>query len=100
MNDRARQARWLLVVALTVQFLVALDMSVVNVALPDMRRDLGFTPDGLQWVVGAYALTFGGLLMLGGRLSDILGSRRILTAGLTVFGAASLIGGLVQSPAR
>ncbi|MGW6455873.1 MFS transporter [Streptomyces sp. NPDC055078] len=98
MNDQARQTRWVLTVALTVQFLVSLDMSVVNVALPDMREDLGFTSDGLQWVVGAYALTFGGLLMLGGRLSDVVGIRRTLTAGLTLFGLASLIGGFVQSP--
>ncbi|MFD9715444.1 MFS transporter [Streptomyces sp. NPDC059076] len=98
MNDQAQSTRWVLTVALIVQFLVALDMSVVNVALPDMRDDLGFTPDGLQWVVGAYALTFGGLLMLGGRLTDIVGRRRILVAGLVLFGGASLIGGLVQSP--
>ncbi|MYR13872.1 MFS transporter, partial [Streptomyces sp. SID724] len=57
-----RHARWLLVVALTVQFLVSLDMSVVNVALPDIREDLGFGGDGLLWVVNAYALAFGGLL--------------------------------------
>ncbi|MFI1013659.1 MFS transporter [Streptomyces sp. NPDC020965] len=98
MNDQARNGRWVLTVVLTVQFLVALDMSVVNVALPDMRDDLGFTADGLQWVVGAYALTFGGLLMLGGRLADLVGSRRVLGAGLALFGLASLIGGLVQTP--
>ncbi|MGC5343328.1 MFS transporter [Streptomyces sp. DT171] len=98
MNDQARQVRWLLTVALTVQFLVALDMSVVNVALPDMRQDLGFTPDGLLWVVNAYALTFGGLLMFGGRLADLIGSRRVLTAGLVLFGGASLVGGLVRTP--
>ncbi|MFE7615211.1 MFS transporter [Streptomyces sp. NPDC057496] len=99
MNDQSRHTRWLLVAALTVQFLVALDMSVVNVALPDMRRDLGFTPQGLLWVVNAYALAFGGLLMLGGRLADLLGSRRVLTAGLALFGAASLAGGVAWSPA-
>ncbi|MFB7914231.1 MFS transporter [Streptomyces sp. NPDC056061] len=98
MNIQSRQVRWLLTVALTVQFLVALDMSVVNVALPDMRRGLGFTPDGLLWVVNAYALAFGGLLMLGGRLADLIGSRRILTAGLALFGVASLAGGFAQSP--
>lgn len=83
--------RWLLPVALTVQFMVALDMSVVNVALPDMRADLGFTPQGLLWVVNAYALAFGGLLMLGGRLADLLGSRPVLIGGLVLFGAASLV---------
>ncbi|MES9593198.1 MFS transporter [Streptomyces sp. NPDC094045] len=97
MDDQSRHTRWLLVVALVVQFMVALDMSVVNVALPDMRGDLGFTPQGLLWVVNAYALAFGGLLMLGGRLADLLGSRRVLTAGLVLFGAASLAGGLAQS---
>ncbi|MET8659028.1 MFS transporter [Streptomyces griseus] len=93
-----RHARWLLVVALTVQFLVSLDMSVVNVALPDIREDLGFGGDGLLWVVNAYALAFGGLLMLGGRLADLAGPRRVLTAGLVIFGLASLAGGLAWSP--
>lgn len=97
-NDQSRHTRWLLLVALIVQFMVALDMSVVNVALPDMRSDLGFTPQGLLWVVNAYALAFGGLLMLGGRLADLLGSRLVLTAGLALFGAASLVGGLAWSP--
>ncbi|WNI26909.1 MFS transporter [Streptomyces sp. ITFR-16] len=90
--------RRLLVVSLTVQFMVALDMSVVNVALPDMRAGLGFTPEGLLWVVNAYALAFGGLLMLGGRLGDLLGSRPVLITGLVLFGTASLAGGLAQSP--
>ncbi|MDW6060652.1 MFS transporter [Streptomyces sp. FXJ1.4098] len=98
MNDRAGHARLVLAVALTVQFVVALDMSVVNVALPDMREDLGFTPDALLWVVNAYALAFGGLLMLGGRLADIVGRRATLMGGLALFGAASLGGGLVGSP--
>ncbi|MCX4674850.1 MFS transporter [Streptomyces sp. NBC_01433] len=98
MNNQAKQVRWLLVVALTVQFMVSLDMSVVNVALPDIRGDLGFGQDGLLWVVNAYALAFGGLLLLGGRLADLIGSRRVLTAGLVLFGAASLAGGLAQSP--
>ncbi|RPK59948.1 Multidrug resistance protein stp [Streptomyces sp. ADI96-02] len=94
----ARHGRWLLVVALTVQFLVSLDMSVVNVALPDIRSDLGFGGDGLLWVVNAYALAFGGLLMLGGRLADLAGPRRVLTAGLALFGSAGLAGGLAWSP--
>ncbi|WP_203603655.1 MFS transporter, partial [Streptomyces sp. SID10692] len=93
-----RPARWLLVVALTVQFLVSLDMSVVNIALPDIRADLGFDGGGLLWVVNAYALAFGGLLMLGGRLADLAGPRRVLTAGLALFGLASLAGGLAWSP--
>ncbi|MFI1222802.1 MULTISPECIES: MFS transporter [unclassified Streptomyces] len=97
-DGAARHGRWLLVVALTVQFLVSLDMSVVNVALPDIRRDLGFGGDGLLWVVNAYALAFGGLLMLGGRLADLAGPRRVLMAGLVLFGLASLAGGLAWSP--
>lgn len=90
----------LLPVLLTVQFLVSLDMSVVNIALPDMGDDLGFAPESLTWVVNAYALAFGGLLMLGGRLADLVGRRRTLVAGFLVFGAASLAGGLAQSPGQ
>ncbi|MFF8551349.1 MFS transporter [Streptomyces sp. NPDC015501] len=93
-----KHARWLLTVALTVQFLVSLDMSVVNIALPDIRGGLGFRGEGLLWVVNAYALAFGGLLMLGGRLADLVGPRRVLTAGLVLFGLASLAGGLAWSP--
>ncbi|MFE6776925.1 MFS transporter [Streptomyces sp. NPDC057702] len=96
--ESGQRHRGLLAVVLTVQFLVALDMSVVNVALPDIRSDLGFTADDLLWVVNAYALAFGGLLMLGGRLADVVGRRRTLATGLVVFGAASLGGGLVSSP--
>ncbi|KUJ66990.1 MFS transporter [Streptomyces albus subsp. albus] len=91
-------ARGLLAAVLIVQFMVALDASVVNVALPDVRMDLGFTDEGLTWVINAYALGFGGLMMLGGRLGDLVGHRRTLLAGLVVFGAASLAGGLVGSP--
>ncbi|MGW9206692.1 MFS transporter [Embleya sp. NPDC055664] len=90
--------RLLLLVVLTVQFTVALDMSVVNVALPDIRDDLGFGVDGLPWVVNAYALSFGGLLMLGGRVGDLAGRRRTLIGGLTVFGLAGLAGGFASSP--
>ncbi|EPH39972.1 MFS transporter [Streptomyces aurantiacus] len=94
------RGRLLLPVLLTVQFLVSLDMSVVNIALPDMGADLGFAPESLTWVVNAYALAFGGLLMLGGRLADLMGRRRTLVAGFVVFGAASLVGGLAQSPGQ
>ncbi|QJT07079.1 MFS transporter [Streptomyces asoensis] len=93
-------SRWLLPVLLTVQFLVSLDVSVVNVALPDIGRGLGFRAESLAWVVNAYALTFGGLLMLGGRLADVVGRRRILMAGFAVFGVASLAGGLAQTPGQ
>ncbi|MFI0977381.1 MFS transporter [Streptomyces sp. NPDC021093] len=98
MNSAPSQGRWLLPVLLTVQFLVSLDMSVVNIALPAIRDDLGFTPEGLPWVVNAYALAFGGLLMLGGRIADLVGHRRILVVGFVLFGTASLVGGLVSSP--
>ncbi|MEU7579611.1 MFS transporter [Streptomyces sp. NPDC041068] len=99
-NSNAPQGRWLLPVVLTVQFLVSLDMSVVNIALPDMGDDLGFGDDSLLWVVNAYALAFGGLLMLGGRLADLVGRRRSLIWGFAVFGAASLAGGLALTPGQ
>lgn len=79
------------------QFMVVLDVTIVNVALPAIQRDLGFSADSLQWVVNAYTLAFGGLLLLGGRASDLLGRRRLFMAGLALFGAASLGGGLAGS---
>ncbi|MFD0550962.1 MFS transporter [Streptomyces rectiviolaceus] len=99
-DSKPLQTRWLLPVLLTVQFLVSLDMSVVNIALPDIGDDLGFGADSLLWVVNAYALAFGGLLMLGGRLADLVGRRRTLIAGFAVFGVASLAGGLAQTPGQ
>src|SRR5262245_28999154 len=75
------------------QFMVVLDFSIVNVALPSIQRDLGFSPQNLQWVVSAYALTLGGFLLLGGRAADLLGRRRLFVTGLAVFAAASLLGG-------
>ncbi|WP_280364088.1 MFS transporter [Nocardia wallacei] len=87
----------LLAVVCTAQFMVVLDVSVVNVALPSIRAGLGFSGTGLQWVVNAYALTFAGLLLLGGRLADLFGHRRVFLAGLGVFTAASLAGGLSTS---
>ncbi|NKQ52160.1 MFS transporter [Amycolatopsis sp. K13G38] len=76
------------------QFMVILDVSVVNVALPSIRASLGFSAPGLQWVVNAYALAFGGFLLLGGRIADLYGRKRIFLLGLGVFSAASLAGGL------
>ncbi len=91
-------ARWgTLVLACVAQFMVILDVSVVNVALPAIRNDLGFSAIGLQWVVNAYALTFAGFLLLGGRATDLLGRRRVFMAGLLLFTLASLVGGLAQS---
>ncbi len=88
----------MLVASCLAQFMVVLDVSVVNVALPSMRDALGFDADGLQWVVNAYTLAFAGFLLLGGRAADVFGRRRIFLAGLTLFGVASLIGGLANSP--
>jgi MFS family permease len=81
------------------QFLVVLDVTIVASALPDMRRALGFSPEGLQWVLSAYALAFGGLLVVAGRAGDVLGARRLFVAGLAGFGAASLACALAPSPA-
>src|SRR5690348_17318303 len=82
--------RWkaLGVIAL-VQFMLVLDVTVVNVALPRIQSDLGFSRAGLAWVVDGYVLTAGGLLLLGGRLADLLGRRRMFMAGVTLFAAAS-----------
>lgn len=87
-----------LAAAAVAQFVVALDMSVVNVALPSIRSSLGFAPLDLSWVVHVYALTFGGFLLLGGRACDLYGRRRMFTLGLIFFGLCSLAGGLAQEP--
>jgi EmrB/QacA subfamily drug resistance transporter len=81
----------------TVQFMVVLDVAIVNVALPSIKTDLGFSQEDLQWVISAYALLFGGFLLLGGRAADLLGRRRVFLAGLVVFSAASLLSGLAWS---
>ena len=88
----------LLVIA-TAQLMVVLDSAIVNVALPHIQHALGFSGNGLEWVVTAYAVTFGGLLLLGGRSGDLLGRRRIFIAGLLLFSAASLFGGFASSEA-
>src|ERR687892_1486234 len=80
------------------QFMVTLDITVVNVALPSIAQDLNFAQGDLQWVITAYVLFTGGLLMLGGRATDLLGRRRVFLAGLTVFTLASLASGLAPSP--
>ncbi|TDC67129.1 MFS transporter [Actinomadura sp. GC306] len=90
--------RLVLALACTAQFMVVLDVSVVNVALPSIQADLGMAPADLQWIVNAYALTFGGLLLLGGRLADLCGLRRTVVAGLALFTTASLAGGLAEDP--
>ncbi|MFJ8165512.1 MFS transporter [Streptomyces sp. NPDC096136] len=96
-NSRGRPGV-VLAAAAVAQFVVALDMSVVNVALPAIRADLGFAPLDLSWVVHVYALTFGGFLLLGGRACDLYGRRRTFALGLAVFGLCSLAGGLAQAP--
>jgi EmrB/QacA subfamily drug resistance transporter len=88
----------LLVIA-AAQLMVVLDASIVNVALPDIQKALGFSGTGLEWVVNAYTLTFGGLLLLGGRAGDILGRRRVFIAGIILFSVASLLGGFANSEA-
>ena len=93
-NDRRWVALALLALA---QFVVVLDASIVNVALPSIGEALHFAQDDLSWVVNAYTLTFGGFLLLGGRMADLLGRRRMFIAGLVLFAGASLAGGLAQS---
>ncbi len=93
----AKADRIVLTVVCLAQFMVVLDISIVNVALPSIQRSLGFSEPNLQWVVTAYSLTFGGLLLLGGRLADLFGRRRIFLLGLVLFTAASLLGGFAQN---
>jgi EmrB/QacA subfamily drug resistance transporter len=88
-----------LFVIATAQLMVILDATIVNVALPHIQRALGFSGNGLEWVITAYAVTFGGLLLLGGRSGDLLGRRRIFIAGLLLFSLASLVGGFATSQA-
>lgn len=95
-----RKNPWLMLVVLAVaQFVVVLDLTIVNVALPHIQRDLHFSTDGLQWIVNAYTLLFGGFLLLGGRAADLLGRRRLFIAGVVLFTGASLVAGLSQSSA-
>jgi EmrB/QacA subfamily drug resistance transporter len=87
-----------LALILVASFMVVLDFSIVNVALPSIQRELGFAGSSVQWIVTGYAIAFGGLLILGGRAADLFGRRRMFTAGLAVFSAASLAGGLAHDP--
>src|SRR5258706_9356458 len=94
-NDRKR---WIALYVLCVGMLmIVLDATIVNVALPSIQDDLGFAQSNLAWVVNAYLIAFGGLLLLAGRLGDLIGRRRIFMIGLTLFTAASLLCGLAQS---
>src|SRR5436190_6009395 len=92
-------ANAVLAVVAVAQFMVVLDASVVNVALPSIKRDVGFSEQSLSWVLNAYTLMFGGFLLLGGRLADRLGRRRLFMAGIALFSGASLVCGLSQSEA-
>src|SRR6516164_8650721 len=101
MGDRARYGRpgIALAIMLGAQLMIILDMAVVNIALPHIQSSLHFSATSLSWVLNGYTLTSGGLLLLGGRAGDILGRRRVFLAGITLFTAASLAGGLATSPA-
>ena len=92
-----RRRRIILGLVLTAQLMVVLDATIVNIALPDISTALDFTPTGLSWVINAYTLVFGGLLLLGARAGDILGRRRVFLAGISVFSVASLLGGFAAT---
>src|SRR5215213_1838294 len=97
MSDEGRR-RWLALYILCLgDLMIVLDSTIVNVALPSIRDDLGFTQASLAWVVNAYLLTFGGFLLLGGRLGDLFGHRRLFLAGIALFTLASLACGLSTS---
>src|SRR5262249_40069360 len=97
-NASESRRRWLaLVVIVAAQFMVVLDIAIVNVALPSIKGDLHFAQENLQWVVSAYAILFGGVLLLGGRLADVFGRRRVFMVGLAVFSISSLLCGLSWS---
>jgi EmrB/QacA subfamily drug resistance transporter len=98
MKDLAGRARWIALILLCLgDLMIVLDTTIVNVALPSIRTDLGFTEESLVWVVNAYLLTFSGCLLLGGRLGDIFGHRRMFLIGLVAFTFASLLCGIAQT---
>ena len=96
--SQSDRRKWIgLLLLCMVQFMVVLDIAIVNVALPAIQTDLDFTQENLQWVISAYALVFGGFLLLGGRLADLLGRRRVFMVGLVIFTVGSLLCGLAWS---
>src|SRR6266540_4068237 len=98
-QGKSDRDRWIaLLILCTGMLMIVLDQTIVNVALPSIQSDLGFTQSGLAWVVNAYLIAFGGLLLLAGRLGDLVGRKRIFMAGLAAFTVASLLCGLAQSP--
>src|SRR3954447_12998953 len=95
---RANRDRWIALVVLCAGMLmIILDQTIVNVALPSIQEDLGFSQSSLAWVVNAYLIAFGGLLLLAGRLGDLIGRKRVFLSGLAVFTLASLLCGAAQS---
>jgi EmrB/QacA subfamily drug resistance transporter len=96
-NDSGNRRWSALALIVTAQFMVILDVAIVNVALPSIKSDLGFSQSNLQWVITAYAILFGGALLLGGRMADLLGRRRMFMAGLALFAASSLLCGVAWS---
>src|SRR6202008_981333 len=98
MTNIEGRTRWLALIVLCLgDLMIVLDSTIVNVALPSIRADLGFSQTSLAWVVNAYLLTFGGFLLLGGRLRDLFGHRRLFLAGISLFTVASLACGLSSS---
>ncbi|HVW16874.1 MAG TPA: MFS transporter [Solirubrobacteraceae bacterium] len=93
-----RRGKLTLALLAAIGFLDFADSSIVNIALPHIRADLGFSVQSLQWVLSGYLLTYGGFMLLGGRMADLLGRRRVLVAGTALFAVSSLVGGLAQSP--
>src|SRR5881275_914305 len=96
-QGQSRRNGLALAAVVAAQFMVVLDIAIVNVALPAIKSDLHFPQENLQWVISAYAILFGGVLLLGGRLADLLGRRRLFMAGLGVFATSSLLCGLAWS---
>src|SRR2546426_9229230 len=98
-GEQDRRRWWALAVIVAAQFMVVLDVAIVNVALPSIKTDLNFSQESLQWVITAYSILFGGVLLLGGRLADLLGRRRLFVVGLALFTVSSLLDGLAWSEA-
>src|SRR5258708_33871441 len=98
MSLQQNRRRWLaLAVIVAAQFMVVLDVAIVNVALPSIKNDLHFSQENLQWGITAYSILFGGALLLGGRLADLFGPRRLFVFALSLFASASLLAGLAWS---
>src|ERR671915_474809 len=100
-SDPHHERRWLILAVIGIaQLLVVLDVTIVNIALPSAQQDLGFSDEDRQWVITAYALAFGSLLLLGGRIADLFGRKWTFVVGLLGFAGASALGGAAQSSAR